>query len=76
MHLGDNTCIANQIVYFADKRHAAADENENEIAVVDALAFAQVGTRLASISAAQDQTCRWLFDTTEYTQWRRGFRRS
>lgn len=76
MHLGDNTYIAKQIVYSAEKRHADLDEDEKEVAIVDALAFAHMGTRLASISAAQDQTCRWLFDTSEYIQWRRGFWRS
>ena len=76
MHLGDDTYITTQNVYSSKKRHPDDAEDEKEIDMLDALAFEHMGTRLASISAAQDQTCRWLFDTSEYVQWREGFRRS
>lgn len=68
MHLGDNTYIATQNVY-----HAPADgQNGKQLDLLEALAFEHMGTRQVSISTAQDQTGRWLFDTDEYTRWRGG----
>lgn len=72
MHLGDNTYIATQNVY-----HAPADgQNGKQLDLLEALAFEHMGTRQVSISTAQDQTGRWLFDTDEYTRWRGGVQSS
>lgn len=77
IHLGDNTYgnntyIAQQIVYSEQKQRSGVGEEAKEIEILDALAFEHMGTRLASISAAQDRTCRWFFDTSEYSEWRQG----
>jgi hypothetical protein len=38
--------------------------------LMDALAFGQMDTRIATISTAHAQTCQWLFAREEYTSWR------
>lgn len=76
MQLGDNTYITNHFVYPEPKRPSGADQDGKQICLLEALAFEHMGTRLANINIAQDQTCRWLFDTDEYRQWRQGFRSS
>ena len=75
MHLGDTYTAETMI--FNQLRHPTGTEEDNkQIDLLDALAFEHKDTRLASISAAQGDTCRWLFQTEEYRDWRRGFRRS
>jgi len=38
--------------------------------LMEALAFDQMDTRLATISTAHADTCQWLFARKEYTSWR------
>lgn len=75
MHLGDTYTAETMI--FTHLRHPTGTEADNkQIDLLDALVFEHMDTRLASISAAQGDTCRWLFQTEKYRDSRRGFRRS
>lgn len=46
----------------------ATDDVAGEL--MQALAFDQMGTRLATTSTAHAETCQWLFAREEYTSWR------
>lgn len=50
-----------------ESRKAANDAAKT---LMDALAFDQMDTRLATISTAHAQTCQWLFAREEYASWR------
>ena len=68
MQLGDNTYITTQNVYH-DLKHSGRVENDGaEIDLRSALAFDHMDTRLASISMARGETCRWLFNTAQYRE--------
>jgi hypothetical protein len=75
MNIGD-TYTAEKIIFNQLTNPTGTEQDDKQIDLLEALAFEHMDTRLASISAAQGDTCRWLFDTQEYRRWRRGFRRS
>lgn len=75
MNIGD-TYTAEKIIFNQLTNPTGTEQDDKQIDLLEALAFEHMDTRLASISAAQGDTCRWLFDTHEYRHWRRGFRRS
>lgn len=75
MNIGD-TYTAEKIIFNQLTNRTGTEQDDKQIDLLEALAFEHMDTRLASISAAQGDTCRWLFDTQEYRRWRRGFRRS
>jgi hypothetical protein len=69
MQLGDNTYITTQNFYHDLKHPRRVGNGGAQIALLSALAFDHMETRLASISVARGETCRWLFDTAQYRQW-------
>lgn len=75
VHLGD-TYTAETIIFNQLRHPTGTEEDNKQVDLLEALAFEHMDTRLASISAAQGDTCQWLFQNEEYRDWRRGFRRS
>ena len=75
MNIGD-TYTAERISFNQLTHPTGTEEDNKQVGLLEALAFEHMSTRLANISAAQGDTCRWLFRTEEYRGWRRGFRRS
>ena len=76
MHLGDNTYITTQNVYHDLKHPDRVGKGGRQIDLLEALAFDHMDTRLASISVARGETCRWLFDTVQYSEWQASSRSS
>lgn len=69
MQLGDNTYITTQNVYHDLKHPGRVGNDGAKIDLRSALAFDHMDTRLASISVARGETCRWLFNTAQYREW-------
>jgi hypothetical protein len=68
MHLGD-TYTAETMIFNQLTSPTGTEDDDKQIELLKALAFEHMDTRLASISAAQGDTCRWLFHTEEYRGW-------
>lgn len=69
MQLGDNTYIMTQNVYHNLEHPDRAGQGGKQIDLLEALAFDHMDTRLAGISVARGETCRWLFDTVQHIEW-------
>lgn len=69
-HLGD-MYVENQTIYNSWEQASSERNDDKRIDILEALAFDHMDTRLLSVGAPYGQTCRWLFDTHEYIEWRR-----
>lgn len=58
-------------VHSLENAGAPADSSDHVTkTLMNALAFDQMDTRLATVSTAHAETCQWLFGREEYTSWR------
>lgn len=63
--------VHNGDVYNFHQPQAAVQENESGgVDVMEALAFEGMSNRLATVSPAYAETCKWMLDRPEYLDWR------
>jgi hypothetical protein len=69
-HYGDNHYGGQHHYHYAWPSDGPEVHRDALRQLLDSLSFPQQNYRLTTIEPGYRQTCQWLFDTPEYTQWR------
>lgn len=69
-HFGDNYLGDQHHYYYAEQDNGPKVRKSPLQQLLESLSFPKKNYRFAIIEPAYQQTCRWLFETREYTRWR------